>query len=208
MHGLTLEWGLPLKELPLILILLVVSGSWAQSPADRPAAATQPAGATSSPPGGMPDSEAIEQQLMDQLEKNPVIYPTQPTGQDATENHDVPLTAGADDVDPRVLGVAPGSERPKLRREGEFIVDRRGRIVQATNGRQMLFVFEADSSTAPEPPMVMTPCQMLQNMEDIVRERGDNVVFVLSGQVLVYRGVNYMLPVMMKMAIDRGNLEN
>ena len=70
-----------------------------------------------------------------------------------------------------------------------------------------VFVFDADSQHAPEPPMILQPCRLLQSMEDIVQQRGDTVVFVLSGQVHVYRGANYLLPTLMRIAIDRGNLE-
>jgi hypothetical protein len=72
----------------------------------------------------------------------------------------------------------------------------------------MLFAFEADDMSMQDPPMVLVPCQILESMEQQVRQRGDRVVFVLSGQVLQYRGVNFLLPTMMKIDIDRGNLGN
>jgi len=154
----------------------------------------------------MPDPNRIESQLLEQLDANLPVAPTQTPSNPMGGSDSLPLS-GAIDIDPRVLGVAPGQEMPKLRREGEFIVNRRGRLVQAPNGRHVLFVFQADSEQAPETPMVFAPCLMLQNMEDIVRERGGKVIFILSGQVLVYRGINYLLPTMMKLAIDRGNLD-
>ena len=180
----------------------------AQDASTQPAPTTQPASQTqpTPPQTSMPSSEAIEQQLLEQLENNPLATPNTSVG-DQPSATGAPPSAGSVDVDPGVLGVAPGQDPPKLRREGEFVVSRRGRIVKSTNGRHVLFVFDADSDSAPEPPMVMTPCQMLQNMEDIVRERGNKITFVISGQVLVYRNVNYLLPTMMKIAIDRGNLK-
>jgi hypothetical protein len=45
-------------------------------------------------------------------------------------------------------------------------------------------------------------------MEDTVDRRGDTTVFILSGQVHTYRGANYLLPTMMKVAVDTGNLTN
>lgn len=171
---------------------------------------------TSEPPQSwseiVPSPDEVERSLIDEIEPldkgarggtEPGMHTTnreEPTG----AAHGAP---GGVSMERGVLGVAPGQEQPKLRREGEFVVNRRGRVVPSPNGRDTLFAFEADSDTASEPPMVLSPCQTLQNMEDIVRERGDKIVFILSGQVLVYRGVNYLLPTMMKLAIDRGNLE-
>ncbi len=112
------------------------------------------------------------------------------------------------DVDPKILGVAPGMPQPKLRREGEFVINRRGRLVRANDGNNMLFIFKSDSQHAPEPPMIIVPCQLLQNMEQMVLNRGDHISFSLTGQILTYHGANYLLPTMMKPAIDMGNLQN
>ena len=112
------------------------------------------------------------------------------------------------DIDRSVLGVAPGQPQPTLKREGEFIVNRRGRLVRSPDGAHVLFQFEADSAQAQEAPMVMQACRNLEAMEDYVAERGDTAVFVVSGQVHVYRGANYLLPTMWKLAYDQGNLQH
>ena len=112
------------------------------------------------------------------------------------------------DIDPAVLGVAPGEDPPPLRREGEFIVNRRGRLVRSSEGGHLLFVFESDTQAAPELPMILQACQLLEAMEETVQRRGDMTVFILSGQVHAYRGANYLLPTMMKIAVDKGNLTN
>lgn len=143
-----------------------------------------------------PSAEDVIRQLEGQARENPLIEPTRPLMREQTPGSEV-------QTDPRVLGVAPGQAKPTLRREGEFIVNRRGRIKPA-GGAQVgsLFVFEADSQANPEPPMHLLPCQMLQSMEDLATERGHSVIFVLSGQVFTYRGANYLLPTMMKIAIE------
>ena len=41
---------------------------------------------------------------------------------------------------------------------------------------------------------------MLESMEDLVRERGENILFILSGQITTYHGANYVMPTMMKLA--------
>jgi len=146
--------------------------------------------------------------LIEQIKQNPLIEPsgTQPAGQSPATlpQGQQPARTG---VDPNVIGVAPGSPAPKLRREGEFVIARKGRLVRSSDGLHTLFVFEADSEKSPEAPMALLPCQMLQSMEDLVGQRGDQLKFVLSGQILVYRGANYLLPTMMTLAEDRGNLQ-
>ncbi|MEM1211312.1 MAG: hypothetical protein AAGI68_03345 [Planctomycetota bacterium] len=116
------------------------------------------------------------------------------------------VPAGAVDPDPAVIGVAPGEPRPTLRREGEFIINRAGRLVRSPDQALALFVFEADAAGTPEPPMIMQACRLLETMEDVVARHGDATVFVVSGQVHTYRGNNYMLPTRMTPRIDRGNL--
>lgn len=148
-----------------------------------------------------PSADDVRKKLLQKVEQNPLIQPSRPL-----RPSDAPGVAPQ--ADPRIVGVAPGLAPSKLRRQGEFIVARRGRLIRATGASQVVFAFDADSADTPEPPMVLMPCQLLQDMEDLAQERGDKVVFILSGQVFVYRSANYLLPTMMKLAIDRGNLQN
>ena len=111
-------------------------------------------------------------------------------------------------VDPAVIGTAPGLAKPNARREGEFISRRRGRLQRANAGARVLFVFDADSAAAPEPPMILVPCGKLELMENIVKQHNDQLIFEVTGQILTYRGTNYLLPLMAKPAQDQGNLRN
>jgi hypothetical protein len=156
------------------------------------------------PAGDAPSAEEVMRQMLERRQDPP---PTPPTPQRAAPNVPEPPTATVA-VDPAVIGIAPGEDPPPLKREGSFIVSRRGRMVQSLDGGSRLFVFEADSLDAPEAPMILQPCRLLETMEDLVRERGDHVVFTVSGQVHNYRGANYLLPTMMIIEPDRGNLEN
>ncbi|MFP4144481.1 MAG: hypothetical protein ACLFV3_05000 [Phycisphaeraceae bacterium] len=143
--------------------------------------------------------------LLEEREAPPVVEPDR-----SGDVQPVPGRAGAPTpevkVDPSVVGVAPDQPQPQLRREGEFIVNRRGHL-RSSDGTHTLFVFESDGEDAAEPPMILQPCRYLETMEDIARERGDQVSFILSGQVFTYRGANYLLPTMMRPAEDRGNLQ-
>lgn len=179
-------------DAPATGVLDQVQGQMRQAPATQPAA-TQPAEATGS----------VLDEAQQGMKPNPVI---EPSGRGASPVRPAP-SIGLN-IDPSILGVAPGQQAPKLRREGDFVISRRGRLQPSPGGNHMLFVFEADDMSMQDPPMVLVPCQTLESMEQQVRQRGDRVVFVLSGQVLQYRGVNFLLPTMMKIDIDRGNLGN
>ncbi|MEX2671641.1 MAG: hypothetical protein WD294_05970 [Phycisphaeraceae bacterium] len=108
-----------------------------------------------------------------------------------------------------VAGSAPrGAEAAEasLREEGSFIVQRRGRVMYARDGGHVLFVLDADGRESPESPMILQPCRLLATMERIVQQGGDQVLFTVSGQVQRYRGANYLLPTMMRVVPDKGNL--
>jgi hypothetical protein len=153
------------------------------------------------------DAEQAMNDLLGSREAAPVIEPT--TDSDIEyPGLSVDALGASIDIDPAVLGIAPGEDPPPLRREGEFIVNRRGRLIQSAKGGHLLFVFESDTQDNPELPMVFQACRILEAMEDTVQRRGNTTVFIISGQVHTYRGANYLLPTMMKIAVDKGNLTN
>ena len=191
-------------------------------PPESKPANRDPAVGSPPPPSSQPTAEEIQQQMQEMLSDNPQFNPSQsqpPTHQPGqatipqqpstvTTETTSPSYAPNFDLDVDVLGIPPGGKQPQLRREGEFVINRRGRLSRSPSGTRLLFVFEADSDAAPEPPMPILPCQILENMEDLSNQRNNQVVFILSGQVTLYRGVNFLLPTMMKLAIDRGNIRN
>ena len=110
-------------------------------------------------------------------------------------------------ADPLLIGLDTDQPQAELKPEGQFIVARTGRLIRSASGSQALFVLDADQRDAPEPPMIIQSCKLLETMEDTVREQGDTVPFVITGQVYVYRGANYLLPTIVRREFDRGNLE-
>ena len=149
--------------------------------------------------GGDPSAEDVLNELLRRRAENPLIEPARPAI-DAT-SATTPSTA-------QPIGTAPGVEQTRLKREGQFIITRRARMVRSVGGgvTPWMLTFEADKDGLEDPPMFIMPCQMLEDMEKIAAERGEGVVFTVSGQVFVYRGANYILPTMMRMAPDMGNL--
>ncbi len=188
--------------------------------ASKPAEKAGEKPATKSDPAA-PTAEDIEKKLKDRLNQPPQPKPTA-TGTETKPGAVEPkpgaktkadpastLPAAAptrvDQPDPRIIGIAPGSGTPKLRREGEFVLNRRGRLVRESG--QSLFAFDADTDKAGEAPMMLVPCRVLQNMEELTQEHGSDVIFIVTGQVFTYRGANHLLPVTMKLSIDKGNLK-
>ena len=167
----------------------VASGGNGAGQADETADAAEQA---PPPPPPTPTVEDAMRQLEDQRRQPPPVI--DPQRRQVTEP--APVTRPA--VDPNVVGLLPGKDPPPLRREGEFVLNRRGRLVRSADGHHAIFVFDSNSQNAVEPPMILMPCLLLQNMEDLVRDRGDDITFEISGQVFVYRGANYLLPTMMR----------
>ena len=156
-----------------------------------------------------PSAADVEKDLESLIQDNPAIESADPNAPKGTKDEDLlrPIPPSNVESDPRVLGTAPGLSQPKLLREGEFVVSRRGRLERSSNTGTSLFVFDADDADSPEHPMGLMPCQLLQSMESLVAERGEKIVFIISGQVFTYRGANYLLPTTMKLAVDKGNLK-
>ncbi len=157
----------------------------------------------------------VMEQLLDQRRDAPVVEPTR----DPEVTHQpsrIGAPAATVDLDPAIVGIAPtppgssggAGEQPRLLPEGTFIVNRRGRLIRSSDGAHVMFVFEADQADAPENPMILQPCRKLEDMEEYIEKHGDQTTFRLSGQVHTYRGANYLLPTMMIIDIDRGNLDS
>jgi hypothetical protein len=101
-------------------------------------------------------------------------------------------------VDP-ATGRAVRGARPV--REGTFLVSRRGRMVRAATGEWML-VFDNDATGKADPPMRLQPCETLMAMERSLSAATAGATsgaaqaptYLVSGQVFVYYGRNYLLP--------------
>ncbi len=201
------------RSLRLAAIALLITASAALVLAEtKPGEPAQPAPAAPAPadtgkasetkPADQQQSaEDVLNQLLKKRAENPVIDPT-PAGGSKT-----PATRATGPA----VGVAPGAAGTKLRREGQFIVSRRGRMVRAAGApgttTPWMVVLEADSSNLADPPMYLMPCQMLEDMESVIQQHGESMVFILSGQVYVYRNSNYLLPTLMKLAPQKANLQ-
>ncbi len=152
-------------------------------------------GATTRPSDGAQSSaEDVLSELLERREENPLIEPARPT------------EAGTDKRKP--VGTAPGVENATLIREGQYLLRRRGRLLRSSEAMTgWMYAFDADSDGLGDPPMYLMPCKLLEDMELIVEEQGEDAAFILTGKVFVYRSANYLLPTMMTQAPPHGNLQ-
>ncbi|MFQ5463068.1 MAG: hypothetical protein ACE5E5_10645 [Phycisphaerae bacterium] len=94
--------------------------------------------------------------------------------------------------------------RPGLLPEGTAIIDRPARLVQ--RGNWWTLVFESDSADGPEPPIKLLPNSNLQTMTTAAKEEPNGLVFVVSGQVTIFDGENYLLARAVRRRVSGGNL--
>jgi hypothetical protein len=90
--------------------------------------------------------------------------------------------------------------------DGAALVDRPGRLMD--EGRWWIFVFESDDPEYPEPPMRLLQNQNVQLMVEASEQGDHGLVFVVSGEVTVFNGENYLLPRVVMRRIDSGNLRD
>ncbi len=118
-------------------------------------------------------------------------------------------------VRPGVTGITPRAiEQPvgnairpvenKLLPDGSRLVDRPGRLTR--EGEYFVFSFESRGQGAPERPVRLLPNRLLEDMEVYSEEGSRPVVFIVSGEVTEYRGVNYLLIQKLLVRPETGNL--
>lgn len=101
---------------------------------------------------------------------------------------DLPKITGTDAAD---ANGSPASLVP-----GGYLTARRGRVVRGNDGSPT-FVFDSGASnggTSTDGPMILLPCQNLTRMENVAAIQGEKATFTVSGEAVVYRGKNYLLP--------------
>lgn len=140
-----------------------------------------------------PSSDVLDR-LRERRDRTPVIPPVQP-GVKRVERTQI-----ADNAIPE------NALRPvdrKLMPDGARIVDRAGRLTR--DGDYLTFTFESRGEGPIEVPLRLLPNRLLENMEQIAEDGRKSVVFVVSGEVTEYRGVNYLLLEKLLIRPDLGN---
>lgn len=197
---------------------MIGASAWAQDePAPTQPAAGEPVAEPLSDPAVEPASEPVAEPEPAEEESIPEITIGQPApGTDPLAQRDRPDAAepqGGDRpegdeqtvlgvpeselrIDPRTLGIAPGEPMPPLLREGEFIRNREVQLIPTSERGNAVVIIEPAADSEPGTPrsaMFVAPNRMLESMESLQRDRGDDLRFTLSGQVHTYRGANYLI---------------
>ncbi len=87
---------------------------------------------------------------------------------------------------------------PGLRREGEFLKARRARLERESATRwRLVFDNDAAEPSKQDAPLRPLPCMTLERMENVAQRFGESVPLIVSGQVFVYEGENFILPTML-----------
>jgi len=115
---------------------------------------------------------------------------------------------GIEGVAPREVEQPPGNAiappEGKLLPDGSRLVDRPGRLTR--DGEAFTFSFESRGQGAPERPMHLLPNRLLEDMEMFSENGTKPMVFVVSGEVTEYRGMNYLLIQKLLVRPETGNL--
>ena len=175
----------PARKRILIACHLVAISMWAASAcaqADEPAQANT----TSPEEAREPENDPTIEQTIEQLEMG--VGPAErlePVDQYLIQTPDLGL--------PEMPTPSYKPEPGRLIREGAFLNERRGRMIQLRSG-SWVFLFDADARGDAEPPMILLPCRRLDEMIRLSQAREETVTFRINGEAFVYRGRNYLLP--------------
>lgn len=105
---------------------------------------------------------------------------------------------------PPITPAAPGLTLKPLIPEGQFLVDRAGRLVR--EGQWWTFVFENYGAEVTEAPLRLLPNRLLERMEQFVSDPLASPVFVITVEITEYHGANYGLVRKMQRRLEHGNL--
>jgi hypothetical protein len=167
----------------------------------QPAATSRPAQMrpTSRPADPEPRREPTPSEILRQLTKTdnaaprPIVRPVQP-GQEQVTVAPTALPANA---------IAPLAQ--KLMPDGYRVVDRPGRLTR--EGDYWVLSFESRGRGETELPIRLLPNRLLEDMEMASSGGTKEVVFIISGEVTEYHGVNYLLVQKLLTRPDLGNLK-
>ncbi len=90
--------------------------------------------------------------------------------------------------------------------EGTRIVDRRGTIIRTAFGGFSI-VFDADASGESDPPMMLLPCSLLSRLAEFAGVSGRSEPVLITGEVTIHGGRNYLLPTVFRVPRDATPLQ-
>lgn len=85
------------------------------------------------------------------------------------------------------------TDQPFVRKEGDVLRQRVGRLVRTQDRKGWEFKYEADGKTLQDPPMEILPNTNLAAMEATLKNSNRDVRFRITGVTTLYNGHNYIL---------------
>jgi hypothetical protein len=89
--------------------------------------------------------------------------------------------------------VAPGGTPQQVLREGTLLLDRVGRLTRGEDGKTFEFTLDSDGRRMADAPMILLPNRRLMQLENHVQGSYRDLKIRASGEVMEYRGRNYLL---------------
>jgi hypothetical protein len=153
------------------------------APAASAPATTQPV-VTTPPSATRPTNRSAEETLRQMLQpQGEAARPLRPV-EEAPPQVDETSGAGA---------VAPNAQPRTLLREGTLLLDRVGRLTRGQDGRTFEFTLDSDGRGMADAPLILLPNRALARLEGAVQTSYRDLKIRASGEVMEYRGRNYLL---------------
>jgi len=146
-------------------------------------AATQPPLATPSTRPTNPSAEAMLRQMLQPPQQ--AAQPLQPL-LDLPNPQTYDLTSGPN-------AVMPGATTQPLTDEGTVLLDQIGRLTPSDDGKTFEFTFDSDGRELAQPPLILSPNKRLELLEQYVANSNGDIRLRVSGEILEYKGRNYLL---------------
>jgi hypothetical protein len=140
-----------------------------------------------------PTAEEIMQRLLEHRARRPLVLPERVT------------TVSPDDNDSRETDgeASPTGRRKQSWPEGALLIDTIGRILPTDDG--WTFTFEDRGDEPAHPPIRLLPSRLLENAIAISAGGTRGTVFVVSGEITLHDGTNYLLLRKLLVRRDLGN---
>ncbi len=151
------------------------------------------------------------------------IEPQQPDQATVPSKADVQINAPLDDVVAVLRNVNPqeqlltppspplpsmppfaATSLPSVRPEGTPVIRRPGRLIEESPW--WTFVLETSSHKQEQLPLKLLPNRNVELMIETISHGAEGVVFLVSGQLTLFNGENYLFPQAVTRQIDIGNL--
>ena len=145
--------------------------------------ATQPL-VTTPPATTRPTNRSADETLRQML---------QPQGEAAQPLQPAVDAPPATDATSGAAAVAPGGTPTKVLREGTLLLDRVGRLTPSDDGKSFEFTIDSDGRRMTDPPLILLPNKNLQKLADRIDNSYRDLKIRASGEVMEYRGRNYLL---------------